>query len=257
MEVVKFQQAILINSDLDMYYAPTDTPALCRTSSLVEELGQIEYIFSDKTGVCNTEYLLLLPANFSYFRQTLTQNVMIFRECSIAGVRYADSVDETRKGEILEFTELRLNTVHQEMGPIIVQFLTLLSTCHTVIPERKGDKITYQASSPDEAALVQGAEMLGYRFTTRKPTSVFVDIGGDSKTFEILNVCEFNSTRKRMSTIVKTPDGKIILYCKGADTVILERLAENNPYTEVTMAHLEVRLVIFCDMCTFGTYLLT
>ena len=51
MEVVKFQQAILINSDLDMYYAPTDTPAVCRTSSLVEELGQIEYIFSDKTGV--------------------------------------------------------------------------------------------------------------------------------------------------------------------------------------------------------------
>lgn len=57
MEVVKFQQAILINSDLDMYYAPTDTPALCRTSSLVEELGQIEYIFSDKTGVSHA-YLL-------------------------------------------------------------------------------------------------------------------------------------------------------------------------------------------------------
>ena len=50
MEVVKFQQAQLINSDLDMYYAPTDTPELCRTSSLVEELGQIEYVFSDKTG---------------------------------------------------------------------------------------------------------------------------------------------------------------------------------------------------------------
>ncbi|KIJ35220.1 hypothetical protein M422DRAFT_61304 [Sphaerobolus stellatus SS14] len=45
-----YQQAQLINSDLDMYYAPTDTPALCRTSSLVEELGQIEYVYSDKTG---------------------------------------------------------------------------------------------------------------------------------------------------------------------------------------------------------------
>jgi phospholipid-transporting ATPase len=48
MEVVKYQQAQLINSDLDMYYAPTDSPALCRTSSLVEELWQIEYVFSDK-----------------------------------------------------------------------------------------------------------------------------------------------------------------------------------------------------------------
>ncbi|KAE9383979.1 hypothetical protein BT96DRAFT_1008571 [Gymnopus androsaceus JB14] len=48
MEVVKYQQAQLINSDLDMYYARTDTPALCRTSSLVKELGQIKYVFSDK-----------------------------------------------------------------------------------------------------------------------------------------------------------------------------------------------------------------
>jgi phospholipid-transporting ATPase len=244
MEIVKFQQAILINSDLDMYYAPTDTPALCRTSSLVEELGQIEYIFSDKTGVSLNfrtfitvvmQWLMFMPNT-----QTLTQNVMIFRECSIAGVRYADSVDETRKGEILEFTDLKLNTANPEMGSVIVEFLTLLATCHTVIPERKGDKITYQASSPDEGALVQGAEMLDYRFTTRKPTTIYVDVEGKSQEFVILNICEFNSTRKRMSAIVRGPDGRIKLYCKGADTVIVERLAENNPYTEVTLAHLEV-----------------
>ena len=80
MEVVKFQQAQLINSDLDMYYARTDTPALCRTSSLVEELGQIEYVFSDKTG-------------------TLTRNEMEFQMCSIAGVAYASVVDESKRGD--------------------------------------------------------------------------------------------------------------------------------------------------------------
>ncbi|KAK0463326.1 hypothetical protein IW261DRAFT_1312237, partial [Armillaria novae-zelandiae] len=55
MEVVKSQQAQLISSDLDMYYAKTDSPALCRTSSLVAELGRIEYVCSDKTGAltCN------------------------------------------------------------------------------------------------------------------------------------------------------------------------------------------------------------
>lgn len=60
VEIVKFYQAFLISSDLDMYYKETDTPAICRTSSLVEELGQIEYIFSDKTG-------------------TLTRNIMEFK----------------------------------------------------------------------------------------------------------------------------------------------------------------------------------
>ncbi|KAI0349020.1 hypothetical protein OH77DRAFT_262446 [Trametes cingulata] len=50
MEVVKFQQAQLINSDLDMYYAKTDTPALCRTSSLVEELGQIDVSYGHSGG---------------------------------------------------------------------------------------------------------------------------------------------------------------------------------------------------------------
>ncbi|BGP28306.1 aminophospholipid translocase [Rhodotorula toruloides] len=223
MEVVKFQQAAFINNDLDMYYAPTDTPALCRTSSLVEELGQIEYIFSDKTG-------------------TLTCNQMEFRQCSIGGIPYADIVEESKRGEVFSFDQLRDNLANgHETSKVIEEFLTLLSTCHTVIPERKDEKITYQASSPDEAALVQGADVLGYTFTTRKPQSVFVNIASrGSREFEILNILEFNSTRKRMSAIVRTPEGKIKLYCKGADTVIYERLAsEGQVFSEVTSNHLE------------------
>ena len=52
-----------------MYYSKSDTPALARTSNLNEELGQVKYIFSDKTG-------------------TLTQNQMVFKKCSVAGVHY-------------------------------------------------------------------------------------------------------------------------------------------------------------------------
>jgi phospholipid-transporting ATPase len=74
----------------------------------------------------------------------------------------------------------------------------------------------------------------------RKPKSVFVNIDGTNQEFEILNVCEFNSTRKRMSTIIRGGDGKIKLYCKGADTVIIERLSQNQPYMEKTLTHLEV-----------------
>ncbi|KAK0567605.1 aminophospholipid translocase [Tilletia horrida] len=233
MEVIKYQQAVLINSDLDMYYAPTDTPALCRTSSLVEELGQIEYIFSDKTG-------------------TLTRNEMEFRQASIGGYSYSETIDESKfeagqdvaeGGGRRTWTELRSimdgSVPDDGSSAVIDEFLSLLAVCHTVIPERKGDKVTFQASSPDEAALVAGAEQLGYQFTTRKPRSVYVNVRGSELEYEILNVCEFNSTRKRMSTVVREPSGKIKLYCKGADTVIMARLSENQPYTEATLVHLE------------------
>lgn len=221
MEVVKYQQAALINSDLDMYYSVTDTAALCRTSSLVEELGQIDYVFSDKTG-------------------TLTRNAMEFRQCSIAGVAYADIVDENRKGEIFPFSDLGA-VLHKnnESSKVTVEFLTLLATCHTVIPEEKDGKIVYQASSPDEAALVAGAEVLNYKFQVRKPQSIMIQANGIPEEYQVLNILEFNSTRKRMSSIVKGPDGKIKLYCKGADTVILERCASHQPYKDITLGHLE------------------
>lgn len=139
------------------YYAKTDTPAVCRTSSLVEELGQIEYIFSDKTG-------------------TLTCNEMEFQQCSIAGVEYAEVVEDSKRGERgpdgsyvggqQNFDELRrrLMDTDGEDAAVIREFVTLLAVCHTVIPEVKDDKVIYQASSPDEAALVAGAELLGFKF---------------------------------------------------------------------------------------------
>ncbi|OAL38602.1 hypothetical protein AYO20_02252 [Fonsecaea nubica] len=229
VEIVKYFQAFLISSDLDMYYTETDTPAVCRTSSLVEELGQIEYIFSDKTG-------------------TLTCNMMEFRQCSINGIQYAGVVPEDRKASgpedldgIHDFKQLRENMKSHPSAGVIDQFLSLLAVCHTVIPERKDEKseIKYQAASPDEGALVEGAVMLGYRFVARKPRSVIVQVDGRDVEYELLAVCEFNSTRKRMSTLFRCPDGKIRIYCKGADTVIMERLAKDNHTVETTLRHLE------------------
>ncbi|KAL9016500.1 MAG: hypothetical protein Q9185_006158 [Variospora sp. 1 TL-2023] len=229
IEIVKYYQAFLINSDLDIYYERTDTPAICRTSSLVEELGQIEYIFSDKTG-------------------TLTCNMMEFRQCSIGGVQYADDVPEDRRATdsnpvgIYDFNRLRRNLDNDPSGPAIHEFLTLLATCHTVIPERRDEKpgeIKYQAASPDEGALVEGAVMLGYRFIARKPRAVTIVANEEEAEYELLAVCEFNSTRKRMSTIYRCPDGKLRCYCKGADTVILERLGKDNPIVDATLQHLE------------------
>ncbi|KAJ7357638.1 Phospholipid-transporting ATPase IA [Desmophyllum pertusum] len=218
LEVVKFIQAIFINLDVDMYYEPTDTPAMARTSNLNEELGQVRYIFSDKTG-------------------TLTRNVMEYKKCSIGGISYSGQGDTFMDPALLD--NLR---EHHPTASVIREFLTLLAVCHTVVPERdtsNPDKIVYQAASPDEGALVKGAKKLGFSFNVRTPTSVIINAMGQEEVYEILNVLEFNSTRKRMSVVVRTPEGKIKLYCKGADTVIFERMQEKQMYMDSTVEHLE------------------
>jgi len=91
---------------------------------------------------------------------------------------------------------------------------------------------------------------------TRKPHSIIVKVNGKDLEYEILNVCEFNSTRKRMSTIVRCPNGEIKIYTKGADTVIFERLSkDNNIYMDTTIEHLEViiKIEIFIN-CHFKKF---
>lgn len=237
VEIIKYYQAWMIGLDLDMYYEETDTPCGVRTSSLVEELGQIDYIFLDKTG-------------------TLTRNIMEFKACTIGGRCYAEEIPEDGHPQIIDDIEIGFHTfddMHQTLvlNPslpelaIINEFLTLLLTCHTVIPEvnELTGAIKYQAASPDEGALVDGAAMLGYKFVIRKPKGVTVENTIIKKTFdyELLNICEFNLTRKRMSAIYRCPDGVIRLFCKGADTVILERLNQNEeqPFVDATLRHLE------------------
>uniref|UniRef100_A0A6I8SAM4 Phospholipid-transporting ATPase n=1 Tax=Xenopus tropicalis TaxID=8364 RepID=A0A6I8SAM4_XENTR len=215
LEVVKFIQAYFINWDVDMLYEPTDTAAMARTSNLNEELGQVKYIFSDKTG-------------------TLTCNVMQFKKCTIAGNAYGEEGRDFQDPSLMENLENNHPT-----APVICEFLTMMAICHTAVPERDGDQIIYQASSPDEGALVRAAKQLRFVFTARTPNSVIIESLGQEERFELLHVLEFTSNRKRMSVIVRNSAGKLRLYCKGADTVIYDRLAETSKYKEITLKHLE------------------
>ncbi|KZS87356.1 phospholipid-translocating P-type ATPase [Sistotremastrum niveocremeum HHB9708] len=258
IEIVKTIQAYFISQDIDMYYEPYDTNCVPKTWNISDDLGQIEYIFSDKTG-------------------TLTQNVMEFQKCSIHGISYGEGVTEAQKGAAardgVPFEDpaeqtARLTALKEQMldrmgrafknryllpekltliSPQLakdladrnapqrnhlIAFFRALAICHTVLAERSDEenpyKLEFKAESPDEAALVAAARDVGFPFLSRTNASIDIEVMGQRESYTPLRVLEFNSTRKRMSVIVRNPEGNLILYTKGADSVIYQRLAEDH-----------------------------
>ncbi|XP_035425575.1 phospholipid-transporting ATPase IK isoform X3 [Cygnus atratus] len=223
-EFIYLVNSFFINWDLEMYYAVKDIPAKARSTSLNDQLGQIEYIFSDKTG-------------------TLTQNIMSFKKCCINGTVYGLGTGRENKqpsgsglawshrGEKTSYSNdvALLEAARQDSDPLLREFLRLLALCHTVMVEERGDQLVYQAASPDEEALVLAARDLGYVFLSRTQDTITISELGVKRTYEVLAMLDFNSDRKRMSVLVRDPQGTIRLYTKGADTVILERLRSRGP----------------------------
>lgn len=290
LEIVKIGQLLLLNSDIDMYHEASDTPARCNTNTILENLGQVGYVFSDKTG-------------------TLTENIMKFRKMSVAGTVWLHEMDLettenqhdapiasssssssddddvaylTRKGSTQKLGALsrvipedaadrqetpispprpsaagrrtssqwrstgrpdhiqpEVNTAdlveylkarpHSAFSRKARDYLLAIALCHTCLPETKDGKTDFQASSPDELALVRAAQELGYQVIRRTVRTITLMVPQPSglaqeMTFEILDIIEFSSSRKRMSIIVRFPDARISIICKGADSAILPRL---------------------------------
>ncbi|KAJ5105310.1 hypothetical protein NUU61_002657 [Penicillium alfredii] len=271
MEIVKVAQMLLLN-DIDMYDPETDTPLEARTSTINEELGQVSYIFSDKTG-------------------TLTNNSMRFRKMSVAGTAWLhdsdiqeeaarepdhsklihkkrsvkgkkalsrkSNVSEVRMGprpsnvstgmdgvrglgrsntscrttEMLEFIQRKPYTVFARKAKL---FILAMALCHTCIPEEdETGSTSFQAASPDELALVLAAQELGYLVLDRQPNTLTIRTypngpkqAACDEVYEILDVIEFSSARKRMSVVVRMPDQRICLFCKGADTTLMRLLKQ-------------------------------
>uniref|UniRef100_A0A803YGE6 Phospholipid-transporting ATPase n=1 Tax=Meleagris gallopavo TaxID=9103 RepID=A0A803YGE6_MELGA len=230
VEIIRLGNSFYIDWDRKMYYPLNDTPAQARTTTLNEELGQIKYIFSDKTG-------------------TLTQNIMCFNKCSINGKSYGMLPINTEKVDF-SYNQLadpkfafydhslveavKLNDVPTH------RFFRLLSLCHTVMPEEKKEgNLVYQAQSPDEGALVTAARNFGFVFRARTPETITVVEMGETKIYKLLAILDFNNVRKRMSVIVRSPEGDLTLYCKGADTILYELLHSScESLKEETTEHL-------------------
>jgi phospholipid-translocating ATPase len=231
-----------------------------KTWNISDDLGQIEYVFSDKTG-------------------TLTQNIMEFKKCSIQGKSFGEGLTEAmmgaakREGRDTGITmeeqavelgvlkdgmvktmrkafknrylrEDKLTLIAPELAshlanksdplrPHIIKFFRALAICHSVLsdkaePVEQPFVVDYKAESPDEAALVAAARDVGFPFVTRNTNKIDIEVLGSLERWIPLRVLEFNSTRKRMSVIVRDPENRIVLFCKGADSVIYERLAKDH-----------------------------
>ncbi|SMN21130.1 similar to Saccharomyces cerevisiae YER166W DNF1 Aminophospholipid translocase (flippase) that localizes primarily to the plasma membrane [Maudiozyma saulgeensis] len=279
IEIIKTAQAIFIYLDVMLYNTKLDYPCTPKSWNISDDLGQIEYIFSDKTG-------------------TLTQNVMEFKKCTINGVSYGRAYTEALAGlrkrqgidveeegqrereairidreemiaklesisENSQFDPELLTFVSKEFANDLdgtsgdtqqkccSHFMLALALCHTVLVEKNEqdpNKLDLQAQSPDEAALVTTARDVGFSLIDNKKNIIIIEIQGVQKEFEVLNILEFNSSRKRMSCIIKLPakdadsDPSALLICKGADSIIYSRLdpgKNDENLLEKTALHLE------------------
>ncbi|KAI0311567.1 hypothetical protein OF83DRAFT_1068591, partial [Amylostereum chailletii] len=248
IEVVRTAQAAFIYFDREMFYEKTGTATVARSFVLSDDLGQIEYIFSDKTG-------------------TLTQNAMVFRRASIGSQIFVgneedeDDIDPSKSVKSLkddmmpssastsaspsprqphetvlrpmDASRVKLSggvLQHFRCAPLTAEinaaasnpdsadrhrigmFWTTLALCHTVLagvdPET-GD-LEYKAQSPDEAALVQAAADIGFEFRGRDRDVLYVrtPFATEQLRFRLLTILDFTSARKRMSVLVRALDAE-------------------------------------------------
>eukprot|EP00927_Polykrikos_kofoidii_P016156 TRINITY_DN17260_c0_g1_i1.p1 TRINITY_DN17260_c0_g1~~TRINITY_DN17260_c0_g1_i1.p1 ORF type:complete len:1161 (+),score=171.12 TRINITY_DN17260_c0_g1_i1:74-3484(+) len=243
LTTVKFLQGKLIEMDDTCKDPKTNTFAEAHTSQVLESLGQITHVFSDKTG-------------------TLTCNEMVYKSCSVGSVIYGTDHSEGRVNSIDNFVDFDAGTqqILRDLSMASLQdrlagFLLCHALCHTVTVDTSAASTSaegapprpaYAASSPDELALVSAARVIGLGFfegtqahmtlhvTEKRLHAALEKVCGsagkpvdgsyNSLTFDLLAVCDFDNDRKRMSVVVKYPNGELVLFVKGADSSIL-------PYT--------------------------
>ncbi|XP_019440608.1 PREDICTED: phospholipid-transporting ATPase 1-like [Lupinus angustifolius] len=229
MELVRIGQAYFMIGDNRMYDEATKSRFQCRALNINEDLGQIKYVFSDKTG-------------------TLTENKMEFQCASISGVDYS-STKAILEDEQVEYSvqvdgkvlrtkmkvKVNLELLHLSRSGIenkdrkqIHDFFLALAACNTIVPlvvdttDPDVKLIDYQGESPDEQALAYAAAAYGFTLIERTSSHITIDIHGERQRFNVLGMHEFDSDRKRMSVILGCPDNSVKLFVKGADTSMLD-----------------------------------
>lgn len=292
--LVKAVQGFFMELDLDMWDQESGTFMKVRNMQLNEQLGEISHIFSDKTGTltCNKmEFRKCSINGRSYGKGTTAIGLAARTRKDFQGdVTEEDASDDEQNESSFNERSIPnvnfrdpnmwhdLQNTHEAQSDRIEAFMTLLALCHGVLIERLDgleddatSRVEYSASSPDELALVCGAKYFGYEFVNREPGSVSVQTpNGIVDQYDILEVFEFDSNRKRMSVIVQrrkrddelrlmteSDEDDVMVLTKGADSTLFPRLAllsENNrAIRQATEKHLEafaqdgLRTLVVCS----------
>ncbi|GAA49171.1 phospholipid-translocating ATPase [Clonorchis sinensis] len=252
IELQMLMNSYLITHDPEFFDPQRGLGGSANSVHLADELGQIEFLFSDKTG-------------------TLTLNQMVFKACSILsddGVYLFDGNDVRRlKTEaeqpckkVTEMQQSNVWGVGSALPVHLTEFLMVVALCHTVEtrPDINGGSAKFEATSPDEKALVEGAAKLGVSLISTEPHpniqggrllvlqrqdfSEKTSCRGTGTTTEEYIVdatLEFDPIRKQMTVMVQHPDGTFHIHSKGAETAILEKRASSRSTSQLHLKALE------------------
>lgn len=214
-------------------------PMKVNSLNLGEDLGAIQYIFSDKTG-------------------TLTKNMMILTKWCIDGKIFDASNEPSclyqEVHNLYKNTDANGSVKNEEFKDKILEYCRALATCHEVMIsfDPKSYKAVYESQSPDETAIVTGLEKAGIRLLSRTKDNIMFQLWNNEESHEILLLTEFTSDRKCMTVIVKreTDKGPVYtLYTKGADDIIVRRLSTNKAVNnEIVLTNTMNALKLFGKM---------
>lgn len=243
LDMGKSVYAWFIHRDLDM------PGTVVRTSTIPEDLGRVEYLLSDKTGTLTQNDMRLKKIHVgtvSYANEAMSEVATYIRQ------GFADATNASvSSGLCNTISTTTMSRNRREIGSRVRDLVIALALCHNVTPttakEDGEDVTTYQASSPDEIAILKWTEDVGLRLSSRdrhQMTLESTDSGSAVVKVEILNIFPFTSESKRMGVILKSKDlasnggglstEHVWFLQKGADTVMSSIVASNDWLDEET-----------------------